>query len=93
MNAKSIKIPPIPEIPEKAKYAAAGAAGALVLAMFTPAAVLLGLGCAVAGVYLYQKHALSAEHDAEKKPDEPASHAPDNNTENGQNAGAENTGL
>lgn len=36
--------------------AAAGATGALVMAMFTPAAVLLGLGAAAAaGVYYYNR--------------------------------------
>lgn len=48
----------IPEDMKKpAVAAAAGAAGALVLALFAPAAVLLGVGAAtVAGVYLYDKH-------------------------------------
>lgn len=48
------------DMPQNAKYAlaaAAGAAVALVMAMFTPAAVLLALECAAgAAVYLYQKH-------------------------------------
>ena len=50
------------DIPKSVKYAATGAAAALVLAMFTPAAVLLGLEAAVvAGVYIYRKKQAAKE--------------------------------
>ena len=51
---------PLEGVPQNMKYgmaAAAGAAIALVMALFTPAAVLLALECAAGvAVYLYQSH-------------------------------------
>jgi len=47
---------PDAKIPDAAKYAAGGAAVALVMAVFTPAPVLLALEAAVAaGLYVYNR--------------------------------------